>query len=131
MPTLKITGISSVDVHVLDAGPREKACLKSLACLSPGEIFHRSADFDPIASPQESASENKAGLTTMLSTKPPEWVETIRCLWIFNIFLHSRGKEKLISNLRHYCSHYVWRCKHCQMYNCVLITQLSYPKWRG
>lgn len=32
---------------------------------------------------------------------------------------------------RHYRSHHVWRYKHCQIYNCVLITQLSYPRWRG
>lgn len=74
--------------------PEKKQASKAFPIWSPEEIFHRSADFDPIASPQESASENKADFPTMPSTKPPKWVE-IRWLWVFNIFLHIRGKENL------------------------------------
>lgn len=36
----------------------------------------------------------------MLSTKPAERVEKVRSFCVFNIFLHIRGKEKLIQNLQ-------------------------------
>lgn len=111
-----------------------KQASKAFPIWSTEEKFHRrSADFDPVPSPQESATENKTGLTSMPSCKAPKWVENVGCFCFFKTFLHVRGKEVLILISRHSSFYHTCGGENTVIYNCVLKMQLTYSRsgrWR-